>query len=807
MVDLVIDALDEDLCREDFLLSVRFGQTRRQVVASKAIGEFLHFPKLPDGKVHHTVRVDLLTHTGTAWLVLRPGADRYELTFSGDSLKGQKGLTVRANPPAEKVETRSPSKRRVKEGGGLVGLDEAASASLAQHADKHRHVADDAQEYLDKFQVIGFMHALLHTVIRERPADPYLFMAMQLPRTGREPGERPRTREKCERKEQLRVRNEALETEVEELKSEVAALRRSNRELQARLKDAFDLAETSPTTTAGGSSPGMTRATTASSSSDRRPSTSDLLSMSPGGRRSLSRAPTCLLAGRRRPVMLLDTLRGSASAGLLPDLLPLRKDQSRPSLMNPDLHMLPSPKNKALHGIVTFSDAGARRADDGTISEGLAKFWARLRGEADQSDEFRVLRQSVTTGRWTLYTAGGNFKKPSQFSYQRRAPRLTELPTTEPRCPFCVGNEHKTPDPLLCFDENGEETEPGVLAKGWCVRVIPNIFPLLVTPKGLYGEAFRKKLEHIPHSSVALGNHQNGILQEALDDEDEKGTPEGDKSRELYRQINACGYSEVVVENPIHNGLLAIVDHTQVALALRALQSRGRVLVQQPGVRQLLYFKQYGALSGGSLVHPHMQVVTLPLLTPEMQNRLKRATTFYDNHGCCSICQSNIFEPLGTGAHASRLVYQSDNFVAAVPFASNQYRVSICPIQHNHSWLSISLEEVNELAWLLQLVMEGIYKSLDDPEYNIYIVSADKPSEVAGSEEAVHWVMEVHPRFPAELGGMELASGIRVISGLPEDFAQQLRTDLLNILEARQAVGRMEPRFSPRHGYELAAPT
>lgn len=40
--------------------------------------------------------------------------------------------------------------------------------------------------------------------------------------------------------------------------------------------------------------------------------------------------------------------------------------------------------------------------------------------------------------------------------------------------------------------------------------------------------------------------------------------------------------------------------------------------------------------------------------------------------------------------------------------------------------------------------------------------------------EAVHWSMEIHPRFPAELGGLELASGIRVISGLPEEWARTL---------------------------------
>merc|ERR1712228_1071758 len=94
----------------------------------------------------------------------------------------------------------------------------------------------------------------------------------------------------------------------------------------------------------------------------------------------------------------------------------------------------------------------------------------------------------------------------------------------------------------------------------------------------------------------------------------------------------------------------------------------------------------------------------------------------------------------------------------------------------------------------LQLVMEAIFHTLDDPEYNIYLFSVDKEEEVShGAEDAVHWLLEIHPRFPAELGGLELASGIRVISGLPEDFAQTLKRKVDEVLADRSA-GTKRPR-------------
>jgi len=302
----------------------------------------------------------------------------------------------------------------------------------------------------------------------------------------------------------------------------------------------------------------------------------------------------------------------------------------------------------------------------------------------------------------------------------------------------------------------------------------------MVTPLNAYGKDFTEKLNLIPHSQVARGRHSNSILKfnETTDKENQENVS--------FRQIDAIGYSEVVIEHKVHNALLAKVNAEHVSLGLRALQARGRVLASRPGVRQLLYFKQYGALSGGSLVHPHMQVITLPLLTPETQNRLQRAAMYYDRFGVCSVCHCLRDEPLGHGAASPRLLHESKHFLVVVPFASRLYRCTIVPKQHRCSWLEISQEEVEDLAFVLQLVMEAIFQYLDDPEYNIYFFSVDCEEEVP-EKKAVHWTAEVHPRFPAERGGMELASGIAVISGLPEDWAQELRNAIQDRLHTRSA--------------------
>jgi len=430
---------------------------------------------------------------------------------------------------------------------------------------------------------------------------------------------------------------------------------------------------------------------------------------------------------------------------------------------------------------LAFTSLGRSRTKDDVLQQALHKFWEHARGETDECEETRVLRQNFFTGRWTLYIAGGKAKKPLQYGEaDRSVPRAIDQPKYCEICPFCPGCEHKTPDSLLIFDKDGCMHEgDDVVAEPcgkWSVRVIPNIFPTLITPGGAYGDSYHKKLETLPHSTVASGKHSNAftfpVPFESLTDIEKDST----------RQTDAIGFSEVVIEDTVHNALLGISTAKQAALSLRALQHRGSVLRSKPGVQMLFYFKQYGPLSGGSLVHPHMQVCTSPVLAPEFQTRLDLGSSFYQSHGCCAACRNLVEEPTGKGKAGSlapaRLVAESKHFVASVPFASGKkYRVSICPKVHKASWLEADQETIEDLAWILQLVMEGFYYGFDDPSYNFYIFSVDRDELLESKDfrKSAHWTLEILPRFPADLGGLELASGIRCLNGMPADHARELR--------------------------------
>jgi len=159
----------------------------------------------------------------------------------------------------------------------------------------------------------------------------------------------------------------------------------------------------------------------------------------------------------------------------------------------------------------------------------------------------------------------------------------------------------------------------------------------------------------------------------------------------------------------------------------------------------------------------------------------KKSTRGHSFAAECSVPESVAPDALGS----SRLVHLTDYFVVSVPYSSSsQYSMMVVPRRHYADFLEITPEELADLSSVLALLAQAIYTGLDDPSYNIFIRSAPSttPLRIQGrdvfKEEidlAFHWILEFRPRFPADLGGFEIASGVRVVTGLPEDHAAELR--------------------------------
>eukprot|EP00747_Dinoflagellata_sp_TGD_P168840 gnl/TRDRNA2_/TRDRNA2_196178_c0_seq1.p1 gnl/TRDRNA2_/TRDRNA2_196178_c0~~gnl/TRDRNA2_/TRDRNA2_196178_c0_seq1.p1 ORF type:complete len:339 (+),score=44.08 gnl/TRDRNA2_/TRDRNA2_196178_c0_seq1:284-1300(+) len=264
-----------------------------------------------------------------------------------------------------------------------------------------------------------------------------------------------------------------------------------------------------------------------------------------------------------------------------------------------------------------------------------------------------------------------------------------------------------------------------------------------------------------------------------------------DPTHPLYSQVNGFGASEVIIESPKHNGLLAILPGEHVAHVLRVLASRGRALRSHPTARQMVYFKQYGKRAGGSLPHPHMQVHSLPIVPGYMRGRLRQHERFFREHGCCAVARLYVDDVTEAGNPASsRFIRESVHFVVSVPYAAGPNgRFVIAPKRHFQRFEDCTEEELLDLGPLLQLVMAAVYRIHDDPAYYIYMETAPTDAGIrdldcASFEQAFRWTLHVK-RVHNKLG-ITLASGVDLTGELPEDNAIKYRaaidTELLSPL-------------------------
>jgi UDPglucose--hexose-1-phosphate uridylyltransferase len=329
------------------------------------------------------------------------------------------------------------------------------------------------------------------------------------------------------------------------------------------------------------------------------------------------------------------------------------------------------------------------------------------------------LRQDPTTKEWVII-ATERSKRPLDF--KKTEPAVVK-PTYKEDCPFCPNNEFLTPHETLAYRKSGSPDK-----KGWWVRVVPNKFPAL-SPEG------------------------------SLERKEEKG---------FFRMMDGVGIHEVVVESPIHNQLLPLMEDKQVEEILLAYWERYLALREDPRIKLIIVFKNSGEAAGTSLDHTHSQLVGTAVVPSNIRKKLEEAARYYDDHGRCVYCDA-IQEELH---FKKRIVRESEKFVVFQTFASRfPFETWIIPKEHQASFGLISMEDSKTFARILKEMLFKLYSKLNNPDYNFVIHTAPIKDE---GEDYYHWHLQIIPRLTTP-AGFEMGSGIYINVSFPEETAQFLR--------------------------------
>ena len=328
------------------------------------------------------------------------------------------------------------------------------------------------------------------------------------------------------------------------------------------------------------------------------------------------------------------------------------------------------------------------------------------------------LRQEPVSQKW-IVIATGRGKRPEMFKKNKEKKVEDNLKD----CPFCNIATQETP--VLIFNK-GKKMPISKNPKNWTTVVIPNKFPAFLVSD---------KLE--------------------------------EKTDGPYTRINGAGYHEVVITRD-HKKSLGQLSVSQIKEVLEAYQERYLELADEKFVNYAHIFHNHGHSAGASLTHPHSQIITTPVSTPELFLVLKRLKDYFEETKRCLYCDILKWER----EKKERIIFENEEFVVLCPYASRSaFDVIIYPKKHEPYFEKIAGKTKDYLAEALKTALYKIYKGLNNPDYNFFLHTAPCDEK---EYKYYHWHFVIYPRTSIA-AGFEIGSQIHVSTIEPEKAAEFLR--------------------------------
>ncbi len=309
------------------------------------------------------------------------------------------------------------------------------------------------------------------------------------------------------------------------------------------------------------------------------------------------------------------------------------------------------------------------------------------------------LRQDPLTGRWVIIAAKrrgrpNDFRRHRDDEPQNRSP-MADNSSFEPvrrsmvqhaDCPFCPGQEHQTPSEVVA---TGRSAGEAANSPGWRVRVFANKFP---------------------------------AMQATATPLDETGDPL------LRPQGSASGGHEVLVCGPAHQESLVNLPVDHLAEVFFTVRQRILVLGQQhTAARYVLVFGNHGPEAGATLAHPHLQIITTPVVPTLVVDKVANFIRHGEVAGSCLLCDTLESEE----SEAVRVVASNPGWVAVTPWASRfAFEMKLIPRRHAASLLEATDSEIHHLAQVLRGCLKCLIDCCPNTDYNLIFHNAP----VASSE-------------------------------------------------------------------------
>lgn len=330
------------------------------------------------------------------------------------------------------------------------------------------------------------------------------------------------------------------------------------------------------------------------------------------------------------------------------------------------------------------------------------------------------LRFDPVSKDWVVI-ATGRAKRPESFKEKKKTKKSKSF------CPFCLINGQETPTLIFVNGEKISFQSGDSIPRNWTTIVFPNKYPAFCPGKNLEQRTEGK----------------------------------------LFQKMNAVGFHEVVVTRD-HRRHLAQFTAQQIKELFDVYQERYLFLSKKEFVKHISIFQNHGREAGASIVHPHSQIITTPLVDIDINETMSNAQKFFQENQKCVYCSMNDYEK----KNGVRIVFENEKFLALCPFASKTaFEVVITPKQHSPYFEQIEEKEKWLLAEAFQSVFVALDKTLDKLSYNFYLHTAPCDGQ---KYDYYHWRFTILPKT-AIAAGFEMGARMEISTIEPEKAAVYLK--------------------------------
>ncbi|MFA4999488.1 MAG: DUF4921 family protein [Parcubacteria group bacterium] len=329
-----------------------------------------------------------------------------------------------------------------------------------------------------------------------------------------------------------------------------------------------------------------------------------------------------------------------------------------------------------------------------------------------ENSEFR---QDVVSGDWVLI-APGRRKKPDEFINKAKRKKIPKR-----KCPFEDPQASGNAEPVIIHPEGSFDK--------WRIQVIPNLYPAVSSS---------------PNTVPAII----------------KDGP--------YFYLPGVGYHDIVITRG-HDDNFPRLSPEEALEVLLVMQERYKEVSKDERIAYVSVFHNWGLLAGASIYHPHYQIISIPVIPPDVSHSLRGSERYFNENGSCVHCaviEKEIKEK-------KRIIFENDNAIVFLPFVSREpFEIRVFPKVHSSFFEDYSKEYLKDVTEALQKALIMLEEKLRKPDYNFFIHTAPVKNKI--NHSYYHWHIEIQPKISIS-AGFELGTGIEITVVDPDAAAAFLR--------------------------------